>query len=65
MLPVVAYRGEGFKEFKGALGKLKTTMQFEGEMFEFGLLWKNATLYLPNTYSSAVSQLKYNERRLE
>ena len=48
-----------------ALKMLKATTKFDGEKFEVGLLWKNAKPPLPNNYSSAVSQLKSLERRLE
>ena len=43
----------------------KATTKFDGERNEVGLLWKNAKPHLPNNYSSAVSQLKSLERRLE
>ena len=48
-----------------ALEMLKATTKFDGERYEVGLLWKNAKPHLPNNYSSAVSQLKSLERRLE
>ena len=44
---------------------LKATTKFDGKRYEVGLLWKNAKPHLPNNYSSAVSQLKSLERRLE
>ena len=53
------------KEGDKALEMLKTTTKFDGERYEVGLLWKNAKPQLPNNYSSAVSQLKSLERRLE
>ena len=53
------------KEDERALELLKATMKFDGERYEVGLLWKNAKPHLPNNYSSAVSQLKSLERRLE
>ena len=53
------------KEDDKALEMLKATTKFDGERYEVGLLWKNAKPHLPNNYSSAVSQLKSLERRLE
>ena len=53
------------KEDDKALEMLKATTKFDGERYEVGLLWKNAKLHLPNNCSSAVSQLKSLERRLE
>ena len=53
------------KEDERALEMLKAITKFDGERYEVGLLWKNAKLHLPNNYSSAVSQLKSLERRLE
>ena len=53
------------KEDDKALETLKATTNFDGERYEVGLLWKNAKPHLPNNYSSAVSQLKSLERRLE
>ena len=53
------------KEDERALEMLKATTNFDGERHEVGLLWKNAKPHLPNNYSSAVSQLKSLERRLE
>ena len=53
------------KEDDKALEMLKVTTKFDGERYEVGLLWKNAKPHLPNNYSSAVSQLKSLERRLE
>ena len=44
---------------------LKATTKFHGERYEVGLLWKNSKPQLPINYSSAVSQLKSLERRLE
>ena len=53
------------KEDDKALEMLNATTKFDGERNEVGLLWKNAKSHLPNNYSSAVSQLKSLERRLE
>ena len=53
------------KEDDKALEMLKATTKFDGERYEFRLLWKNAKPHLLNNYSSAVSQLKSLERRLE
>ena len=53
------------KEDERALEMLKATTKFDGKRYEVGLLWKNAKPPLPNNYSSAVSQLKSLERRLE
>ena len=53
------------KEDERALEMLKATTKFDGKRYEVGLLWKNAKPHLPNNYSSAVSQLKSLERRLE
>ena len=53
------------KEDDKALEMLKATTKFDGERYEVGLLWKKSKPQLPNNYSSAVSQLKCLERRLE
>ena len=53
------------KEDDKAIEMLKATTKFDGERYEVRLLWKNAKPILPNNYSSAVSQLKSLERRLE
>ena len=53
------------KEDERALEMLKATTKFDGERYEVGLLWENAKPHLPNNYSSAVSQLKSLEHRLE
>ena len=53
------------KEDDKALEMLKATTKFDGERYEVGHLWKKAKPHLPNNYSSAVSQLKSLERRLE
>ena len=53
------------KENDKALEMLQTTTKFDGERYEVGLLRKNAKPHLPNKYSSAVSQLKSLEHRLE
>ena len=53
------------KEDDKALEMLKATTKIYGERYEVGLLWKNSKPHLPNNYSSAVSQLKSLERRLE
>ena len=53
------------KEDDKALEMLKATTKFGGERYEIELLWKNAKPHLPNNYSSAVTQLKSLERRLE
>ena len=44
---------------------LKAATNFDGEMYEVGLLWKTSKPRLPNNYSSALSQMKCLERRLE
>ena len=56
---------ERTKEDDKTLEMPKATTKFDGERFEVGLFWKNAKPHLPNNYSSAVSQLKSLERRLE
>ena len=53
------------KEDDRSLELLKTATKFDGERYEVGLLWQNAKPHLPNNYSSAVSQLKSLECRLE
>ena len=53
------------KEDDKAPEMLEATTKFEGERYEHVLIRKNATLHLPNNYSSALSQLKSLERRLE
>ena len=53
------------KEDDKFLEMLKATTKFDGERDEVGLLWKNAKPHLPINYSSAVSQLKSLEHRLE
>ena len=39
--------------------------KFDGERYEVGLLWKSRDPFLPNNYSSALSQMKSLEYRLE
>ena len=65
MLPTAAHM-EGPKRMRPkALEMLNAIAKFDGERYEVGLLWQNAKPHLPNNYSSAVSQLKSLERRLE
>ena len=53
------------KEDEKAREMLKATTKFDGERYEVGLLWRNLTTHLPNNYSSAASQMKSLECRLE
>ena len=53
------------KEDEKALQMLEQTTKFDGERYEVGLLWKRNDPFLPNNYSSALSQKKSLEYRLE
>ena len=53
------------KEDEKALQMLEQTTKFDGERYEVGLLWKRNDPFLPNNYSSALSQMKLLEYRLE
>ena len=53
------------KEDEKALQMLEQTTKFDGERYEVGLLWKRNDPFLPNNYSSALSQMKSLEYRLE
>ena len=53
------------KEDEKARETLEATTKFDGEKYEVGLLWKNSKPQLPINYSSAVSQMKSLECRLE
>ena len=53
------------KDDDKALEMLKATSKFDGKRYEVELLWKIAKPQLHNIYSSAVSQLKSLEHRLE
>ena len=53
------------KEDEKALQMLEQTTKFDGERYEVGLLWKRNDSFLPNNYSSALSQMKSLEYRLE
>ena len=53
------------KEDEKALQMLEQTTKFDGERYEVGLLWKRKDPFLPNNYSSALSQMKSLEYRLE
>ena len=44
---------------------LEPTTDFDGERYEIGPLWKRNDSFLPNNYSSALSQMKSLEYRLE
>ena len=57
--------GRSKEEDERAPEMLKATTMFDGERYEVELLWKNAKSNLPKIYTSAVSQLKSLERRLE
>ena len=50
---------------KKALQMLEQTAKCDGERYEVGLLWKRKDLFLPNNFSSALSQMKSLEYRLE
>ena len=53
------------KDDEKALQMLEQTTKFDDERFEVGLLWKRRDPYLANIYSSALSQMKSLEYRLE
>ena len=53
------------KEDEKALQMLEQTTEFDGERYEVGLLWKRKDHFLPNNYSSGLSQMKSLEYRLE
>ena len=53
------------KEDEKALQMLEQTTKCDGERYETGLLWKRNDPFLPNNYSSALSQMKSLEYRLE
>ena len=53
------------KEDENALQMLKQTTKFDDERYDVGLLWKRNDPFLPNNYSSALSQMKSLEYRLE
>ena len=53
------------KEDEKALQMLEQKTKFVGERYEVGLLWKRRDTFLPNNYSSALSQMKSLEYRLE
>ena len=53
------------KDDKKALLMLEQTTKFDGERYEVGFLWKRNDPFLPNNYSSALSQMKSLEYRLE
>ena len=53
------------KEDEKTLEMLERTTKFDGERYEVGLLWKRNDPFLPNNYSSALSQMKSLEYRLE
>ena len=53
------------KEDEKALQMLEQNTKFDGERYEVGLLWKRKDPFLPNNYSSALSQMKSLEYRLE
>ena len=53
------------KEDEKTLQMIEQTTKFDGERYEVGLLWKRIDPFLPNNYSSALSQMKSLEYRLE
>ena len=53
------------KDDAKALQMLEQTTKFDGGRYEVGLLWKRRDPFLPNNYSSALSQMKSLEYRLE
>ena len=53
------------KDDEKTLQTLEQTTKFDGERYEVGLLWKRRDPFLPNNYSSALSQMKSLEYRLE
>ena len=65
---IVCFQLHRIRKIQGgeeALEMLKVTTKFDGERYEVGVLWKNVKPHLQNIYSSAVSQLKSLECRLE
>ena len=53
------------KEDEKAIEMLKATMNFDGERFEVGLLWKNSKPHMPKNYGSSFIQMKSLEHRPE
>ena len=53
------------KDDEKALQMLEQNTKFDGEIYEVGFLWKRNDPFLPNSYSSALSQMKSLEYRLE
>ena len=53
------------KKDERALQMLEQKTMFDGERYEVGLLWKRNDPFLPNNFSSALSQMKSLEFRLE
>ena len=53
------------KDDEIALEMLEQTTKFDGERYEVGLLWKRNDPFLPNNYSSALSQIKSLEYKLQ
>ena len=52
------------KDEQRAIRTLEQTNRFNGEGYEFGLLWREEEVRLPNNFYSAMGQLKSLERRL-
>ena len=52
------------KQDRKALQILEQTTKFDCKRYEVGLLWKRNDPFLPNIYSSALSQMKSLEYRL-
>ena len=53
------------KDDEKVLLMLEQTTKFHGERYEVGLPWRRRDRFLPNNYSSALSQMKSLEYRLE
>ena len=53
------------KEDKLANEILNSTIQFNGERYEVGLLWNGDQAALSNNFSSALGQLRGLKRRLD
>ena len=53
------------KDDEKTLQILEQNTRFDGERYEVGLLWKRNDTFLPNNYSSRLSQMKSLESRLQ
>ena len=53
------------KDEHRAIKTLEETTRFTGQIYEFGLLWREDEVTLPNKFYSAMGQLKSLKRRLQ